>query len=619
MNRKIVIATLTVMVVSSGALLAPDTARAAAPAPYLTAAITGFQITGPEVTGRDPATGFDRLLGPAVYAVDAIGEIAYITGSFTGITDSTGTKHERRGIAALNLTSRTVVAEFRADVTGIGYAVKATPTAVYFGGDIDNAVSQYLFAVDPISGTQLPFAPRADAIVQGLALIGGKLWVAGRISKLDGQPRLGVGVVDPTTGAVDAIDPKANSRVGRVALSADGNSVFIGGEFTSVAGQPRAYLARLNLDGTLTSTVYSGLVPEQSGGPLILDIGIDPLRPDIVYAATAGGMETGNSVIQFGAVEGERRWSSRAEGDVQAVAVRGDRVYIGFHECYRQRPDPGSPTGVSCIDDTKMAAFDPSGGKDPNFVPSMPLGLFGVFAIKATPGGLLVVGAFRSVDGAGGDSNPLRFAQFPADPAVIVPDPSPTSPPATPPPPGSTPPGPTPSTPPRAATAIVLAGSSGQYVPGKRVRLAVRVFATSGPPDVSGTVGIRSGRARCTAALVSGIALCSIKFAGRSIRDVKITYSGDAFHSPAFRTSRLRAASIAVSFSIRSGQLCWVGGVAANRALVRVIVDPGGGARTAARVRASRSGAWSAVVPCGPTTARVLAKQRRSATRTLSV
>jgi hypothetical protein len=50
--------------------------------------------------------------------------------------------------------------------------------------------------------------------------------------------------LDATTGLADSFDPNANSTVRSIAVQADGK-ILAGGLFTSIGGQPRNRIARL--------------------------------------------------------------------------------------------------------------------------------------------------------------------------------------------------------------------------------------------------------------------------------------------------------------------------------------------------------------------------------------
>ena len=78
----------------------------------------------------------------------------------------------------------------------------------------------------------------------------GKILVAGLFTSLGGQSRNYIGRVNPTGTLDDTFDPGANDSVLVVAVQADGK-ILAGGNFTNLAGMPRSYLGRLNADGSL--------------------------------------------------------------------------------------------------------------------------------------------------------------------------------------------------------------------------------------------------------------------------------------------------------------------------------------------------------------------------------
>ena len=81
-----------------------------------------------------------------------------------------------------------------------------------------------------------------------LAVSGGIVYVAGNYDSIGGQPRNGLAAVDAATGQVTAWDPNASGgytpHVNTLALS--GSAVYAGGWFTSIGGQARNHLAALD-------------------------------------------------------------------------------------------------------------------------------------------------------------------------------------------------------------------------------------------------------------------------------------------------------------------------------------------------------------------------------------
>jgi hypothetical protein len=99
-------------------------------------------------------------------------------------------------------------------------------------------------------------APGEAAFVYGLAVAGGKLWVAGKFSEAEGQPRLNLAAYDLATGELDpAVDHQIGTDISdRIrGIYALGDRVYVAGYFTTVDGQPRKHLAAFNLDGSLNN------------------------------------------------------------------------------------------------------------------------------------------------------------------------------------------------------------------------------------------------------------------------------------------------------------------------------------------------------------------------------
>ena len=78
----------------------------------------------------------------------------------------------------------------------------------------------------------------------------GKILAGGVFTSIGGQTRNRIARLDATTGLADSFDPNANFLVFSIAVQADGR-VLAGGDFTTMGGQTRNHIARLNADGTL--------------------------------------------------------------------------------------------------------------------------------------------------------------------------------------------------------------------------------------------------------------------------------------------------------------------------------------------------------------------------------
>jgi len=95
------------------------------------------------------------------------------------------------------------------------------------------------------------FNPGANGSVSSLAVMAdGKILLGGGFTTLGGQVRDRIGRLNPNGTLDTGFNPGANGVVSSLAVQADGK-ILVGGRFTALDGQVRHYIGRLNSDGTL--------------------------------------------------------------------------------------------------------------------------------------------------------------------------------------------------------------------------------------------------------------------------------------------------------------------------------------------------------------------------------
>jgi uncharacterized delta-60 repeat protein len=108
--------------------------------------------------------------------------------------------------------------------------------------------------IDPAFGdAQLNATVRALAVQRD-----GKIVLGGAFTTLGGQPRNRLARLNPDGTPDPAFSASADGPVAAIAIQDDG-AIVIGGFFSTVNGQPRARLARLNPDGSLDAAFNPGL------------------------------------------------------------------------------------------------------------------------------------------------------------------------------------------------------------------------------------------------------------------------------------------------------------------------------------------------------------------------
>lgn len=230
--------------------------------------------------------------------------------------------------------------------------------------------------------------------VQSLAIVGDTLYVGGRFSSVDGQPRLNLAAIDidPGTitgtvnpgfdpvvgdpagnlsafevlkilpgpdalyisGAFGTVDAKGRSKVAKLSYSgvvdgtfkpgttsgavrdlewsADGQTIFAGGNFWTLSGASRLAVGRLDATtGAATAwAVPGGQIPSSGGKQICWDIVATATR---LFAGCGKGPNFVGAFRTDTGDVGSRTWQYGTGGNVQAIALLGDgdSLAVGGH------------------------------------------------------------------------------------------------------------------------------------------------------------------------------------------------------------------------------------------------------------------------------------------------
>jgi hypothetical protein len=326
------------------------------------------------LAGLDPTSGtvmsFDpnpsaNLLGLAV-SVDGL--TVYAAGGFTTIGGQ-----PRNFVAALNAADGTATA-FNPDPNNAVSAIGVSASAVYVAGyfsSIGGVVRHSIAALNAIDGTATSFDPNASSATGGglvfaLAVSGSTVYAGGYFTLIGGQPRSNIAALNAADGtAVLTFNPNADSIVESLAIS--GQTLYVGGIFNVIGGLPRSYIAALNaggpLDGTAIPTFNANADDEvlalAVSGPLLYvggryqNMGGQPRSR--IAALTADGTATS--------------FDPNARGDgfnaaVSALAVSGSTVYVGGLFSEMNGLNRKNIAAVNALDGTPTG-FDPQAGGTP--------------------------------------------------------------------------------------------------------------------------------------------------------------------------------------------------------------------------------------------------------------
>src|ERR1041385_5336817 len=188
---------------------------------------------------------------------------------------------------ALQADGKILVGGFFAESIG-------TPT---IGGQTRNRIAR----LDPVTGTADSFDPNANGQVFSIVVqTDGKILACGDFNganSIGGQTRNRIARLHPVTGSADSFNPNASGGstpyVFAIALQADGK-ILAGGVFTSIGGQTRNRIARLNA----TTGLADSFNPNANSNVLSLAVQADGKIVAGGVFATIGG-QTRNRIARL--------------------------------------------------------------------------------------------------------------------------------------------------------------------------------------------------------------------------------------------------------------------------------------------------------------------------------
>ncbi|HET9233555.1 MAG TPA: T9SS type A sorting domain-containing protein [Candidatus Eisenbacteria bacterium] len=198
-------------------------------------AVTGAVTTwNPSPTGGSPVT---QVRGLAVN-----GSTIYAVGNFTSIGFKT-----RRAVAALDATTGGAtnwdVGMPNGDVYCV--AIDGSGSTVYLGGSFNAQGRLRLGAFDATTGLATAWNPSPNAEVLSMSLSGSSLYVGGYFTAIGGQPRNYLAELSTSTGNATAWDSGTSNAV--FAIARLGNEVCAGGYFKMAGGKVRRALAAIDI------------------------------------------------------------------------------------------------------------------------------------------------------------------------------------------------------------------------------------------------------------------------------------------------------------------------------------------------------------------------------------
>ena len=275
-------------------------------------------------------------------------------------------------------------------------AVSEDGSRVFIGGTFTQVNGQprhNLAAINPRTGA-LVSGWRADTggrnpTVSSLAVSGGRLYVGGNFHTIDGNAKQMLAAIDVGSGDIERWSTWVNAPVNEVRVTRDGDTVWIGGDFTKIRGIERPYFGAINAS-TGQPTSFSGR--DSTSRVITLT-----LSPDGRWVYT-GHNDNRLNAYKVGSSE-EPRWSRGMSGNVQAIAWTENTIYLGGH--FHSFRDDGVPRVF-------FAALRRYSGETRSWNPKAEGFHKGVWSLDVHNGQLYAGGGFTKFDGV----SQRLFAKF---------------------------------------------------------------------------------------------------------------------------------------------------------------------------------------------------------------
>jgi hypothetical protein len=417
-----------------GILMVPGVASAGQVTPNV-------QAVQPNVVSVTPASYTPNVNNGLVDVVGQVGSTVFVGGSFTSVTPhGSSTAQTRPHLFGFAAGTGAIVSGFNPTVNANVDSIIPGPTAgtVLVGGafsSVDGTRSR-LALLDASTGAIAPGwkSPSIDGEVNSLVLRNGRLYVGGYFGTVAGQSRVGLAVLDPTTGALLSYavpsftghhnwgrncDPtleacsKAGTGIKSMDINPDGTRLVAIGNFVNVSGAAtlRDQVAVLNLSST-AATVDTGWATAAYTAKCITaaydvdvrDVQFSPDGSYFVIAATGGGAGQKNTDGTRTSCDTAARYATNGSGtDVRptwidytgndtflSLAVTGTAIYVGGHARWVNNTQGSDQPKEGSVPRPGMVALDPVNGMPLAWNPGRNPRGAGAYAMFATGDGLYV-------------------------------------------------------------------------------------------------------------------------------------------------------------------------------------------------------------------------------------
>lgn len=292
--------------------------------------VSGGGVPVAPSTGN-PIAPFPRVAGVVRAVVPDGGGGWFIGGSFVSVGGQ-----PRENLAHILATGQ--VADWAPDPDGDVLVLTLDGPRLFAGGSFSRIAGQarrHLAELDAAGGELSSWDPSPDQPVRSLLVHQGSLYAGGDFDSVAGQVRSRAAAFELSSGALTVWNPDVQVGLCDVrALAARGDTIYLGGLFSSIGGVPRRHLAAVNaLTGAPTSWDPSLTGPDDLyfGDPFVsvLAISGNTIYVGGHYTGIGGAARSGLAQIEL-TTGLATSWNPDAV-EVTCMLLRGTTIIVGGH------------------------------------------------------------------------------------------------------------------------------------------------------------------------------------------------------------------------------------------------------------------------------------------------
>lgn len=192
-----------------------------------------------QFTPDQTAAGGNRYVDILAIAPSVDLQQLYIAGRFTGVDNVSAHRHIALFDRAGTLLPWSTSIEGLGGYTNVN-ALGVVPGGVFIGGRFYaiNSTPRHLFGgVDGTSGEVLPLNTYVDSTVNAIDALGSHIYIGGLFTQIAGEPRRGLAVLGMQSTDGKPLNWRYDTNGNVLALNVWGNTVFTGGEFSTINDQ----------------------------------------------------------------------------------------------------------------------------------------------------------------------------------------------------------------------------------------------------------------------------------------------------------------------------------------------------------------------------------------------